>query len=62
MLLVIFAFIVLTINLKGYPTDTKYVVYLFGIYTLLVSFSAVFKVTFRVFEKRKLEDAKGERI
>ncbi|NQE44419.1 putative flippase AglR, partial [ANME-1 cluster archaeon GoMg2] len=53
--LVIFAFIVLTINLMDYPSDTKNIVYLFGIYTLVVSFSAVFKVTFRAFEKMVYE-------
>ena len=53
--LVIFALIVITINLMGYPTDTKNVIYLFGIYTLVVSFSAVFKVTFRAFEKMEYE-------
>ena len=53
--LVIFALIVITINLVGYPADTKNVVYLFGIYTLMVSFSAVFKVTFRAFEKMEYE-------
>ena len=51
MSLVNFAFIVITINVMGYPTDTKNIVYLFGVYTLVVSFSAVFKVTFRAFEK-----------
>jgi len=54
--LVIFAIIVITINVMGYPADTKNVVYLFGIYTLVVSFSAIFKVTFRAFEKMYLED------
>jgi len=54
--LIIFALIVITINVMGYPADTKNVVYLFGIYTLIVSFSAVFKVTFRAFEKMELED------
>ena len=53
--LVIFALIVITINLLSYPAYTKNVVYLFGIYTLLVSFSAVFKVTFRAFEKMEYE-------
>ncbi|MCK4732280.1 MAG: flippase, partial [Methanophagales archaeon] len=53
--LVIFALIVITINLMGYPADTKNVVYLFGIYTLIGSFSAVFKVTFRAFEKMEYE-------
>ena len=53
--LVIFALIVITINVMGYPADTKKVVYLFGIYTLIVSFAAVFKVTFRAFEKMEYE-------
>ena len=53
--LVIFALIVITINLMGYPADAKNVVYLFGIYTLVTSFSAVFKVTFRAFEKMEYE-------
>jgi len=41
--LVIFAIIVITINVMGYPADTKNAVYLFGIYTLIVSFSVVFR-------------------
>ena len=53
--LIIFALIVITINVMGYLADTKNVVYLFGIYTLVVSFSAVFKVTFRAFEKMEYE-------
>ena len=53
--LIIFALIVITINVTGYPADTKSVIYLFGIYTLLTSFSAVFKVTFRAFEKMEYE-------
>ncbi len=59
----IFALLVITINVMGYPADTKNVVYLFGIYTLIVSYSAIFKVTFRAFEKMELEDVcEGERI
>ena len=53
--LLIFAFIVITINVMGYPADTKNIVYLFGIYTLVTSFAAVFKVTFRAFEKMEYE-------
>ena len=56
--LVIFASIVIAINLMVYPADTKNVVYLFGIYTLVVSFAAVFKLTFRDFEKMNLEERK----
>ena len=53
--LVIFSLIVLTINVMGYPADTKNVVYIFGIYTLLISLSDVFKVTFRAFQKMEYE-------
>jgi O-antigen/teichoic acid export membrane protein len=53
----IFALIVVSINIMGYPADTKNAVYLFGIYTLLTSISAVFKVTFRAFEKMEYEAA-----
>ena len=53
--LVIFALIVMTVNLMSYTADTKNVVYLFGIYTLLTSISDVFKVTFRAFEKMEYE-------
>ncbi len=53
--LVIFALIVITINVIGFPADTKNVIYLLGIYILITSFSAVFKVTFRAFEKMEYE-------
>ncbi|NQE54071.1 hypothetical protein C5S29_10810 [ANME-1 cluster archaeon GoMg3.2] len=53
--LVIFALIVITINVLGYPADTKNVVYLFGVYTLLMSFANIFRVTFRAFEKMEYE-------
>ena len=49
--LIIFALISITINAMDYPAGTKNVVYLFGIYTLVVSFSNVFKMTFHAFEK-----------
>lgn len=51
----IFASIVIAVNVMGYPADTKNVVYLFGVYMLIMSFSDVFKVTFRVFEKMEYE-------
>ena len=54
--LVVFALIIIAINVTGYPADTKNVVYLFGIYTLITSSSALFKVTFRAFEKMNLKD------
>ena len=53
--IIIFALIAVTVNLMGYPTDTKNVVYLLGIYTLIVSTSSVFKVIFRAFEKMEYE-------
>ena len=53
--LLIFALISITINAMDYPADTKNVVYLFGIYMLVVSFSGVFMVTFRAFEKMEYE-------
>ena len=52
---VIFTSIVIVVNVLGYPADTKNVVYLFGVYLLIMSFSDVFKVTFRVFEKMEYE-------
>ena len=53
--IIIFALIAIAINLMGYPADVKNVIYLFGIYTLVVSFSGVFKATFRAFEKMEYE-------
>ncbi|MCX6821941.1 MAG: flippase [Candidatus Aenigmarchaeota archaeon] len=53
--LFIFIFIVITINLMGYPLDTKNAVYLFGIYTIVTALSAVFKITFRAFERMEYE-------
>jgi len=53
--MLVFGLIVLIINLMGYPTDIKNVVYLFGIYLILESLSDVFKVTFRAFEKMEYE-------
>lgn len=52
---IIFVFIVIIINVMGYPADTKNVVYLFGISALLVSLSDVFRVMFRAFEKMEYE-------
>ena len=51
----IFGLIVATINIMGYPDDVKKIVYIFGIYMLIESFSAVFKTTFRAFEKMEYE-------
>lgn len=51
----ILALIVVVVNVMSYPTDTKNAVYFFGIYTLIMSISGVFKVTFRAFEKMEYE-------
>jgi O-antigen/teichoic acid export membrane protein len=53
--LIVFFFIVLTINLMGYPSDTKNIVYLFAVYLFLESFSNIYKVTFRAFERMEYE-------
>ena len=53
--LIFFLFIVVTINLMGYPSDTKNVVYLFAVYIFLDSFSSIYKFTFRAFEKMEYE-------
>ena len=49
--LLAFGSIVLTINLMDYPPDTTYAVYLFGIYTILTSFAAVFRAIFQAYER-----------
>ncbi|MCJ7570974.1 MAG: flippase [Candidatus Thermoplasmatota archaeon] len=55
--LIVFVFIVVTINLMGYPSDTKNIVYLFAIYIFLEAFSSIYKVTFRAFERMEYESA-----
>lgn len=55
--LIVSVFIVLTINLMGYPSDTKNVVYLFAVYIFLESFSVVYKMIFRAFERMEYEAA-----
>lgn len=52
---IILTLIVIVINIMGYPNDTKYLVYLFSIYFVLLSVSSVFRVTFRAFEKMEFE-------
>ncbi len=51
----VFTLIVIAINILNYPPETKTLVYLFGAYTLIASLSAVFKVTFRAFERMEYE-------
>ena len=53
--LIVFVFVVITINLMGYPSDTKNIVYLFAVYLFMESFSSIYKVTFRAFERMEYE-------
>lgn len=46
-----FVLIVVIINLMDYPQDIKYVVYLFGIYTILTSFGLTFKSIYQAHQK-----------
>ena len=55
--IIVFVFIVLTINLMSYPSETKDLVYLFALYIFLVSFSNLFKTVFRAFERMEYEAA-----
>lgn len=52
-----FVLIVIVINLMAYPQDTKIVVYLFGIYTILTSFALTFRSIFQAFEKMEYNAA-----
>lgn len=52
---VIFTLIILIINILDYPEDIKNIIYVFTIYSILISLSNVFKVTFRAFEKMEYE-------
>lgn len=53
--LILMASIIIIINIMGYPNDSKNIVYLFGISSLLTSFSDVFKLIFRAFEDMEYE-------
>jgi len=55
--LILYALIIITINIMQYPDDTKLAVYLIGIFQILESLANVFKVTFRAFEKMEYEAA-----
>lgn len=52
---IVFALIVIVINLMNYPADTITIVYLFGAYALITSLAAIFRVTFRAFESMEWE-------
>jgi len=47
----VFSIVYISINIMKYPQDTKYVVYLFGIYTILTYFAETFRSVFQAFEK-----------
>ena len=53
--LIVFVFVVVTINLMGYPSDMKNLVYLFAIYIILESISSIYKFIFRAFERMEYE-------
>jgi len=50
-----FTLIILIINLMDYPKDTTFIVYLFGISTILNSFSMFFRSIFKAFERMEYE-------
>lgn len=49
--LVTFGLIIFTVNLMDYPQDVMNIIYLFGIYTILMSFAQMFLSIFQAFEK-----------
>jgi len=51
----IFSFMILSINLLSYPTDTKNTIYLFGACALIDSLATIFIMIFRAFERMELE-------
>jgi len=55
--LIIFAVIVIIINVTGYHADMKNLIYVFAIYTLILSISDVFKMVFRASERMQYESA-----
>ena len=53
--IIIFTAIFLLINILGFPENVKNITYLFGISQIIISFSNVFRVTFRAFERMDYE-------
>ncbi len=49
--LLVFIFIVITINVMDYPSSTRSAVYIFGGYAVFTSFSFLFRANFRAYEK-----------
>jgi O-antigen/teichoic acid export membrane protein len=52
---IVLVLIATTINLMNYPPDTVTAVYIFGGYTVITSLAAIFRVTFRAFERMEYE-------
>ena len=52
---IVFALIVIVINLLNYPPDIVVAVYIFGVYTIITSLANIFRVTFRAFERMEYE-------
>lgn len=50
-----FGSIVLAINIMDYPQDTTFIVYLFGIYMILTSFSKTFRSIFQAYERMEYD-------
>ncbi len=53
--LISFTSIFIIINLTNYPEETKYLVYLIGIYVILISYARTFRSVFQAFEKLEYE-------
>jgi O-antigen/teichoic acid export membrane protein len=53
--IIFFVFIAILINLMGYPTDTKNIVYLIGGSAILTAFATIFNMVFRAFEKMEYD-------
>lgn len=49
--LISFGLIALTINIMNYPSDVVFMVYIFGVYTILSSFAQIFMSIFQAFER-----------
>ncbi len=49
--LVVFACIIITINIMDYPADTRLAVYIFGGYIVFTAFSFLFRANFRAYEQ-----------
>lgn len=53
--MLLFIIMSLIINLLKYPDDTKIIIYGLGLFNIISSFSGIFKVTFRAFERMEFE-------